>query len=153
MTGPPGLMTTAVQPQHTARIGENFRFLCPIRADPEPIFEWYRVRMKNYPTIRKSKRIKFKQDGNRIPGHWERYKFLNRGNTLSIQRLECEDEGTYTCKGINGFGAQQINFQLTLLGIHYNANWLLSVQHLIYTFGGNNRWLVEARMQRGERGR
>lgn len=57
-----------------------------------------------------------KQDGIRIAEHWERYRFLNKGNTLSIQHLECEDEAIYTCKGINGFGVQQVNFQFTLLG-------------------------------------
>ena len=40
--GPP-VVTAPIQPRFTGRLGEGIRFLCPIRADPEPLFEWYRV--------------------------------------------------------------------------------------------------------------
>jgi VanZ family protein len=42
MAGPP-VITTSLQPRFTGKLGEVIRFICPIRGDPEPIFEWYRV--------------------------------------------------------------------------------------------------------------
>lgn len=50
-------------------------------------------------------------------GYWDRYRFGNKGYSLSIERLECEDQGTYMCKAVNGFGVHEISFQLDLLGI------------------------------------
>ncbi len=48
--------------------------------------------------------------------YWDRYRFGSRGYSLNIHRLECEDQGTYVCKAINGFGVQEISFQLDLFG-------------------------------------
>ncbi len=48
---------------------------------------------------------------------WDRYRLLNKGSSLNIKRLECEDQGTYVCKAINGFGVHEISFQLDLLSI------------------------------------
>ncbi len=41
-TGPP-VITAPIQPRFTGKLGEVIRFICPIRGDPEPILEWYRV--------------------------------------------------------------------------------------------------------------
>ena len=49
--------------------------------------------------------------------YWDRYRFGSRGYSLNIHRLECEDQGTYVCKAINGFGVQEISFQLDLFGM------------------------------------
>ncbi len=56
------------------------------------------------------------QDGERVMEYWDRYRFMSKGYSLNIQRLECEDQGTYVCKAINGFGVHEISFQLDLLG-------------------------------------
>ena len=40
--GPP-MMVGTIQPHFRGNIGGGIRFLCPIKADPEPIYEWYRV--------------------------------------------------------------------------------------------------------------
>ena len=42
MAGPP-VITTSLQPRFTGKLGEVIRFICPIKGNPEPIFEWYRV--------------------------------------------------------------------------------------------------------------
>jgi hypothetical protein len=67
--------------------------------------------------------------------YWDRYRLISKGYSLNIQRLECEDQGTYICKAVNGFGVHEISFQLDLLGIlldmpdfnltTYNRNCLL----------------------------
>jgi hypothetical protein len=61
--------------------------------------------------------IRLLQDGERVMEYWDRYRFTNKGYSLNIQRLECEDQGTYVCKAINGFGVHEISFQLDLLGM------------------------------------
>lgn len=48
--------------------------------------------------------------------YWDRYRLISKGYSLNIQRLECEDQGTYICKAVNGFGVHEISFQLDLLG-------------------------------------
>ncbi|KAK4026366.1 hypothetical protein OUZ56_015369 [Daphnia magna] len=93
--GPP-VITAPIQPRFTGKLGEVIRFICPIRGDPEPIFEWYR-------------------DGERVMEYWDRYRLISKGYSLNIQRLECEDQGTYICKAVNGFGVHEISFQLDLL--------------------------------------
>ncbi|XP_046642815.1 fibroblast growth factor receptor-like 1 [Daphnia pulicaria] len=93
--GPP-VITTSLQPRFTGKLGEVIRFICPIRGDPEPIFEWYR-------------------NGERVMEYWDRYRLISKGYSLNIQRLECEDQGTYICKAVNGFGVHEISFQLDLL--------------------------------------
>jgi len=92
--GPPE-GTSAVQSRFTGRLGDAIRLICPIRADPEPLIEWYR-------------------DGERVTEFWDRYRIGSKGFSLTIQRLECDDEGTYVCKAINGFGVHEISFQLNL---------------------------------------
>lgn len=42
LLGPP-MATIPVQPRFIGKLGEAIRFICPIRADPPPMFEWYRV--------------------------------------------------------------------------------------------------------------
>lgn len=54
------------------------------------------------------------KDEERVTKYWSRYKFQTRESVLNIQNLECEDQGTYICKGVNGFGVQEISFQLEL---------------------------------------
>nr|CAH0109858.1 unnamed protein product [Daphnia galeata] len=93
--GPP-VITTSIQPRFTGKLGEVIRFICPIRGDPEPIFEWYR-------------------NGELVMDYWDRYRLISKGYSLNIQRLECEDQGTYICKAVNGFGVHEISFQLDLL--------------------------------------
>lgn len=55
------------------------------------------------------------QDGERVTEYWDRYRLVSKGSSLNIQRLECEDQGTFVCKAVNGFGVDQITFQLDLL--------------------------------------
>lgn len=65
--------------------------------------------------------------------YWDRYRFMNKGYSLNIQRLECEDQGTYVCKAINGFGVHEISFQLDLLGIRSNKlTYIASILFFVF---------------------
>jgi len=87
--GPPEIVSR-VQKQQLVKAGDRLRLLCPVRADPPPIFEWTK-------------------DGNVIHGGWERHRV--REETLYVRDLELDDTGVYTCRATNGFG----NVELTYL--------------------------------------
>ena len=40
---------------------------------------------------------------------------------LKIRSVTDEDTGVYVCKGINGFGSQQIRIELIAIGKYYNS--------------------------------
>lgn len=112
-----------MQTRFTGRLADVIRLICPIRADPEPLIEWYRVREIIWLALvcwRGFGWIRFEliwfdfQDGERVTEFWDRYRIGSKGFSLTIQRLECDDEGTYVCKAINGFGVHEISFQLNL---------------------------------------
>ena len=132
--GPPE-GTSAVQSRFTGRLGDAIRLICPIRADPEPLIEWYRVRRRccsccSFADFFFHVVDLIMQDGERVTEFWDRYRIGSKGFSLTIQRLECDDEGTYVCKAINGFGVHEISFQLNLSSeLHFsrsfsNAQWI-----------------------------
>ena len=54
------------------------------------------------------------QDGDSITAGWERFKTTNHG--LRIKEALVDDSGTYTCKGVNGFGSEQISLEIVIVG-------------------------------------
>ena len=54
------------------------------------------------------------QDGDSVTPGWERFKTTAHG--LRIKEATVDDSGTYTCKGVNGFGSEQITFDVIIVG-------------------------------------
>jgi len=91
--GPPHVWG-AVPSGQTFRLGDTVKLDCPIRANPSPILEW-------------------SKDGDSIKPGWERYKPTNHG--LRIKGVLLDDTGFFTCKGVNGFGSEQVTFHVQII--------------------------------------
>ena len=77
------------------RIGENLRIVCPIIGYPAPMVEW-------------------SKNGEKIDFMWERHQTGRK--TLRIKNANEDDTGVYSCKGINGFGSEEVRIELIIVG-------------------------------------
>ncbi|XP_018017110.1 fibroblast growth factor receptor-like 1 [Hyalella azteca] len=82
-----------VSPYVLLTVGQKHRLTCPIRGSPSPIYEWFK-------------------DGEDI-AYWHRY--VDRGNHLKLKEVDLQDEGTYTCKAVNGFGQENFTFHVIVV--------------------------------------
>lgn len=80
---------------HVHREGELVRLTCPITANPEAFYDWYK-------------------DGDGITDTWNRY--VPKKRLLKIKNVRGVDAGVYTCKGVNGFGRANASTSLIVLG-------------------------------------
>ena len=81
-----------------AKVGQSKKkFLCPVSADPPPIF------------------IQWLKDGERVTELWTRFRIVKDGS-LRIKDVELADAGKYTCKATNGFGSIMVNYSLIVVG-------------------------------------
>ncbi|EFX73925.1 hypothetical protein DAPPUDRAFT_57798, partial [Daphnia pulex] len=92
-SGPPHI-SGSVTSKQTFRLGETVKLDCPIRGTPTPIVEWYK-------------------DGDSVTAGWERFKSTSHG--LRIKEVILDDSGEYTCKGVNGFGSEQVTFEIVIV--------------------------------------
>lgn len=76
------------------RIGENIKLTCPIVGFPTPMVEWYK-------------------NGEKIDYMWERHKTSRK--SLKIKHISEDDTGVFTCKGINGFGSEEVRIELIVV--------------------------------------
>ena len=84
--------------QEIARLGEDFRLTCPISAyaSAGTLFVW-------------------KKDSETIDRYtWDR--FTPSKKSLKIKEVASEDSGVYVCKGINGFGSEEVQIKLIVIG-------------------------------------
>ena len=81
------------------RIGENLRIVCPIIGYPAPMVEW-------------------SKNGEKIDFMWERHQTGRK--TLRIKNANEDDTGVYSCKGINGFGSEEVRIELILSRLDNN---------------------------------
>ncbi|XP_046642813.1 fibroblast growth factor receptor-like 1 isoform X1 [Daphnia pulicaria] len=93
LKGPPHI-SGSVTSKQTFRLGETVKLDCPIRGTPTPIVEWYK-------------------DGDSVTAGWERFKSTSHG--LRIKEVILDDSGEYTCKGVNGFGSEQVTFEIVIV--------------------------------------
>ncbi|KAK4026363.1 hypothetical protein OUZ56_015366 [Daphnia magna] len=93
LKGPPHI-SGSLAPRQTFRLGETVKLDCPIRGTPTPIVEWYK-------------------DGDSVTAGWERFKSTSHG--LRIKEAILDDSGEYTCKGVNGFGSEQVTFEIVIV--------------------------------------
>ena len=73
--------------------------MCPISGNPQPIIEW-------------------SKDGETIDFTWSRYKTNPKKGFLKfLKPLDLKlDNGIFVCKGINGFGTEQVRIHLLIEG-------------------------------------
>lgn len=76
------------------RMGEEIKLICPVEGNPAPMIEW------------------FKGD-EKIDFQFTRYK-PNRRN-LKIRDASVSDSGRFYCRGINGYGKEQITIDLIVI--------------------------------------
>jgi len=80
--------------QLLARLGDEVKLVCPMEGNPAPIIEWSKgdqmvdYQMTRYRTSKKS---------------------------LRIRDVDKTDSGRFTCKGINGFGKEEIKIDLIII--------------------------------------
>ncbi len=72
------------------------RLVCPIGGYPLPMIEWYK-------------------DGEKIDFHWDRHKTGKKW--LKIKHASEDDTGIFICKGINGFGSDEVRIELIVVGM------------------------------------
>lgn len=80
--------------QQLARIGQEIKLLCPMEGHPVPIIEW-------------------SKEDEAIDYQWTRYRANKK--TLKIKDVQKSDTGRFVCKGINGFGKEQIEIDLIVI--------------------------------------
>ena len=87
-------------------IFQNVKLSCPITGNPQPLIEWTK-------------------NGETIDFTWTRYKTNTKKGFLKILKpLDSDlDSGVFICKGINGFGTEQVTIELIVTGI------FLSITH------------------------
>ena len=75
------------------------KLACPITGNPQPLIEW-------------------SKNGETIDFTWTRYKANSKKGFLKILKpLDSHlDSGIFICKGINGFGTEQVHIQLVVTG-------------------------------------
>ena len=77
-----------------ARLGSEVKLVCPVEGNPLPWIEWYK-------------------GSEAIDYQWTRYRTNKR--SLKIKEVDLSDSGVFTCKGINGFGKEQIEISLVVI--------------------------------------
>ncbi len=80
--------------QRVAHLGETVKLVCPVDGYPTPMVEW-------------------SKDGEKIDFMWERHKTGRR--TLRIRNANEDDTGVFVCKGVNGFGTEQVRVELVVV--------------------------------------
>ena len=75
-------------------IGETIKLICPIQGYPTPMVEWYK-------------------DGDKIDYMWDTYRISRK--SLKIKHVTEDDTGIFTCKGINGFGSDEVRIELIVV--------------------------------------
>jgi len=80
--------------QLLARLGEEVKLFCPMDGNPVPYIEWYK-------------------GDETIDYQWTRYRANKK--TLKIKDVDKSDSGRFVCKGINGFGKEQIEIDLIVI--------------------------------------
>ena len=85
-----------------AKVGQSKKkFLCPVSADPPPIF------------------IQWLKDGDPVSDVWTRFRVNDKDGSLRIKDIELEDAGKYVCKATNGFGSIMVNYSLIVVGEYF----------------------------------
>ena len=84
---------------HFSFVTQDVKLLCPISGNPQPIIEW-------------------SKDGETIDFTWSRYKTNPKKGFLKfLKPLDLKlDNGIFVCKGINGFGTEQVRMHLLVEG-------------------------------------
>ena len=98
------------------RIGENVRLICPIGGFPAPMVEW-------------------SKNGEKIDYMWERHRTGRK--SLKIKNANEDDTGVFTCKGINGFGSEEVRIELIIVG-----KWKLVLYVNVLTYLSNNTFTI-----------
>ena len=97
------MFSIAIGPPHAeqkelkkiGRIGDTIRLICPVSGFPKPMVEW-------------------SKNGEIIDFMWDRHK--KGGKSLKIKHVTEDDTGIFTCKGINGFGSEEVRIELIIVG-------------------------------------
>ena len=76
------------------RLGEEVRLVCPMEGNPAPMIDWFK-------------------DGEKIDQFWTRFKPNRR--QLRIRDAGPTDSGRYTCRGVNGFGSEEVAVDLIVI--------------------------------------
>ena len=92
IAGPPIAHSKSVS--QVARLGTDVKLVCPVEGNPLPWIEWYKGLEA-------------------IDYQWTRYRTNKR--SLKIKEVALSDSGVFTCKGINGFGKEQIEISLVVI--------------------------------------
>ena len=79
-----------------AKVRENVKIVCPIVGHPTPMFEW-------------------RKNEDKIDFMWERHITNPAKKWLKIKDVTQDDTGIYHCKGINGFGSEEVRVQLIVV--------------------------------------
>lgn len=80
--------------QQLARLGEEVKLFCPMDGNPVPYIEW-------------------SKGDETIDYQWTRYRANKK--SLKIKDVDKSDSGRFVCKGINGFGKEQIEIDLIVI--------------------------------------
>jgi hypothetical protein len=92
ISGPP--QAEQKELKKVGRIGENIKLVCPIVGFPTPIVEW-------------------SKNGEKIDYMWERHRTGRK--SLKITNANEDDTGIFSCKGINGFGSEEVRIELIVV--------------------------------------
>jgi len=76
------------------RLGDDVRLICPMEGNPAPMIDWFKGEEK-------------------IDHFWTRFK-PNRRN-LRIRDATTADSGRFYCRGVNGFGSEQVSIDLIVI--------------------------------------
>jgi len=80
--------------QQLARLGDEVKLLCPMEGNPQPIIEWSKgEQMVDYQMTR----------------------YRTNKKSLKIRDVDKTDSGRFICKGINGFGKEEIQIDLIII--------------------------------------
>ena len=94
IAGPP--QATEKEIKIIAQVRENVKIVCPIVGHPTPMFEW-------------------RKNEDKIDFMWERHITNPAKRWLKIKDVTQDDTGIYHCKGINGFGSEEVRVQLIVV--------------------------------------
>ena len=92
LLGPPTAQQRNLQ--QLARLGQEVKLFCPMDGNPIPYIEW-------------------SKGDETIDYQWTRYRANKK--TLKIKDVDKSDSGRFVCKGINGFGKEQIEIDLIVI--------------------------------------
>ena len=65
--------------------------------------------------------VEWSKNGEKIDYMWERHRTGRK--SLKIRNANEDDTGVFTCKGINGFGSEEVRIELIIVG-EYNLFFL-----------------------------